>query len=211
MSQRIDLSPAAPAVSDAASSEHKTRDKWSRAGKALAKCNLTSVMLVKPTEAKPNDAFDQDAYDQVWTFIVQGVSADKKAIAFDTVVPGSISAESPKGSNRWSVADLLALTRDQLRDIDDDMLKKMRRDYMQLVDGTMMSRIRMYVDRANGVETKREAKGKGKAETKTEVSDPIVIIQGWINQATKMVDVTDVDRFQNAGLEMIALLRKMRK
>lgn len=211
MSQRIDLSPAAPAVSDAASSEHTTRDKWSRAGKGLAKCHLTSVMLVKPTEAKPNDAFNQDAYDQVRTFIVQGVSAAKKAITFNTVVPGSVTAESPKGSNRWSVADLLALTRDQLRDIEDDVLKNMRREYMQLVDGTMMSRIRMYVDKANGVEVQRGAKGKAETETKTESADPIVVIQGYINQATKLVDVIDVDRFQNAGLEMIALIRKMRK
>ena len=212
MSQRIDLSPAAPAVSDAASSEHTTRDKWSRAGKGLAKCHLTSVMLVKPTEANPNDAFNQDAYDQVRIFIVQGVSAAKKAITFNTVIPGSVTAESPKGSNRWSVADLLALTRDQLRDIEDDVLKNMRREYMQLVDGTMMSRIRMYVDKANGVEVQRGAKGKGKGkETIVETTDPIVIIQGYINQATKLVDVIDVDRFQNAGLEMIALMRKMRK
>lgn len=55
-----------------------------------------------------------------------------------------------------------------------------------------------------------KSKGEGKAEPAAE-SDPIVIIQGYINQATKLVDVADVDRFQNAGLEMIALMRKMRK
>jgi hypothetical protein len=48
-------------------------------------------------------------------------------------------------------------------------------------------------------------------ETKSETVDPIVTIQGWINQATKMVDVTDVSRFQDAGHEMIACLRRIRK
>ena len=57
----------------------------------------------------------------------------------------------------------------------------------------------------------RGTKGKGEAEKATESADPIVVIQGYINQATKMVDVADVDRFQNAGLEMIALIRKTRK
>ena len=52
---------------------------------------------------------------------------------------------------------------------------------------------------------------KAETETKTESADPIVVIQGYINAATKMVDVADVDRFQNAGLEMIALIRKNRK
>lgn len=57
----------------------------------------------------------------------------------------------------------------------------------------------------------RGPKNKGGEETKSEVADPIVVIQGYVNAATKMVDVADVDRFQNAGLEMIALLRKNRK
>ena len=74
----------------------------------------------------------------------------------------------------------------------------------------MFGLVRRYVDRVQNPDKERGTK-KTKPEAKTEVSDPIVIIQGWINQATKMVDVADVDRFQNAGLEMIALMRKMRK
>jgi hypothetical protein len=81
---------------------------------------------------------------------------------------------------------------------------------MQLIDGPMVSRIRQYIDKANGIEKTREKKDKAEDRT-TESDDPIVKIQGWINNATKMVDVADVDRFQDAGLTMIALLRKMRK
>ena len=211
MSQmKFDLTPIAATISDAAASEHTARDKWSRAGKALAKTGIVSGMLVKSTEKNPNELWNESVHDQVRGFIIQGVSASKKGMTFQSIVPGSVSEEATKGSNKWTVAGLLGLTRDQLRDIDDDVLKTQRREYMQLIDGPMMSRIRVYIDKANGIETTREKKEKG--NDKTEVSDdPIVKIQGWINNATKMVDVTDVDRFQDAGLTMIALLRKMRK
>lgn len=211
MSQmKFDLTPIAAAVSDAAAAEHGARDKWSRAGKALAKAGIVSGMLVKSTEKNPNELWNEGVFDQVRGFIIQGVSASKKGMTFQSIVPGSVSETSPKGSNRWTVADLLGLTRDQLRDIDDDVLKTQRRTYMQLIDGPMMSRVRQYIDSANGVEKTREKKEKVEDKT-AESDDPIVKIQGWINNATKMVDVADVDQFQDAGLTMIALMRKMRK
>lgn len=154
----LDLTPVAAAVSDAAGAEHAARDKWLRAGKALAKAGVTSAMLVRSTEKNPNPQYDEDVLTQVRTFIVQGVSVAKKTMSFDTVVPGSVSAETPKGSARWTVAQLLGLTRDQLKDIDDDVLKAQRRVYMQLIDGPMLSRIRQYIDVANGVEKPHGAK-----------------------------------------------------
>jgi hypothetical protein len=211
MSQmKFDLTPIAAAVSDAAAAEHGARDKWSRAGKALAKAGIVSGMLIKSTEKNPNELWNEGVFDQVRGFIIQGVSASKKGMAFQSIVPGSVSETSPKGSNRWTVADLLGLTRDQLRDIDDDVLKTQRRTYMQLIDGPMMSRVRQYIDTANGVEKTREKKEK--TDDKTAGSDdPIVLIQGLLARKTKMVDVADVDRFEDAGLTMIALMRKMRK
>lgn len=209
MSQFQLTAVAAAALSDAASAEHTARDRWVKAGKALAKAGMTSIMLVKATEKHPNDAFNADALEAVRAAVIQGVSASKKSMQFSTAVPGSVNAENVKGQTRWTVADLLGLRTDQLREIDDDVLKTQRRVFMQLIDGPMLSRVRDYIDRANGVEKKKEKKAE--TETETESVDPIVIIQGYINQATKMVDVADVDRFQNAGLEMIALMRKMRK
>lgn len=207
---QIDLSTVATTVSDAASAEHSARDKWARAGKALAKLGVVSGMLIKSTEKNPNDLWNEQAYDQIRGFIIQGVSASKKGMTFQTTVPGSISAETPKGSNKWTVADLLGLSREALRDIDDDVLKTQRRTYMMLIDGPMMSRIRQYIDTANGVEKKREPKVKQEEQT-TESSDPIVQIQGMLARKTKLVDVADVDRFEEAGLEMIALMRRIRK
>jgi hypothetical protein len=211
MSQKqFDLSPAGAVLSDAASAEHTAKDKWLRAGKTLAKMGLVSEMLVKPTDKYPNDMFNESVYDQVRGFIIQGISASKKGMTFSTILPGSISADNPKGSTKWTVADLLGLSRESLRDIDDDVLKTQRREYMQQVDGTYNSRIRYYIDRGNGIEKKREPKG-AKTQAPAESTDPIVIIQGIINKATQIVDVADVDRLQNAGLEMIALIRKHRK
>jgi hypothetical protein len=212
MSQKqFDLSPAGAVLSDAASAEHTAKDKWLRAGKALAKMGLVSEMLVKPTDKYPNNTFNQSVYDQVRGFIIQGISASKKGMIFSTVVPGSISADNPKGTTKWTVADLLGLSRESLRDIDDDVLKTQRREYMQQVDGTYINRIRYYIDRGNGIERKREPKGAKTDDKPAASDDPIVTIQGWIAAATKMVDVADVDRFKDAGLEMIACMRRVRK
>jgi hypothetical protein len=198
------------AVSDAAGAETQARDKWLRAGKALAKAGVTSQMLVKATEKNPNDAYDPSLYETVRAFIVQGVSVAKKNLTFTSIVPGSVCEENPKGSNKWTVALLLGLTREQLRDIDDDVLKTQRRVYMQLIDGPMMGRIREYIDRANGVEKTREKKTE-KEGTNTESTDPIVTLQAWAANAAKMVDVTDVQRFQDSAFEMIACLRRVKK
>jgi hypothetical protein len=207
---KFDLTPIAATISDAAAAEHGARDKWARAGKALAKAGIVSGMLVKSTEKNPNELWNESVHDQVRGFIVQGVSASKKGMTFQSIVPGSVSETSPKGSNRWTIADLLELTRDQLRDIDDDVLKTQRRTYMQLIDGPMMSRVRQEIDTANGVEKTREKKEKTDGKT-TESDDPIVMIQGLMARKTKLVDVADVDRFESAGLEMIALMRRVRK
>lgn len=167
-------------------------------------------MLVKATEKNPNDSFDQGLYDTVRGFIIQGVSVAKKTLTFDAIVPGSVCEGNIKGSNKWTVALLLGLTREQMRDIDDDVLKTQRRVYMQMIDGPMMSRIREYVDRANGVEKTREKKND-KGEESAESADPIVILQGFAANATKMVDIADVDRFKDSAFEMIACLRRVRK
>lgn len=198
-----------PTVSDAAGAETQARDKWLRAGKALAKAGVVSQMLIKATEKHPNDAYDPSLYETVRSFIVQGVSVAKKNLTFDAIVPGSICEGNIKGSNKWTVALLLGLTREQLRDIDDDVLKTQRRVYQQMIDGPMMSRVREYIDRANGVEKTREKKEA--KEEKTESTDPIVILQGWTANAVKMVDVADVQRFQDSAFEMIACLRRVRK
>jgi hypothetical protein len=53
---------------------------------------------------------------------------------------------------------------------------------------------------------------KAEAEQKViEAADPVVILQGMIAKKTQMVDVGNVDRFENAALEMIALIRAHRK
>ena len=208
MSQFQLTAVAAAAVSDAASAEHTARDRWVKAGKALAKAGITSMMLVKSTEKHPNDAFNAEALEAVRAAVIQGVSASKKSLQFSTAIPGTINAENIKGQTKWTVADLLNLRTDQLREIDDDILKKMRRDYMQLVDGPMLSRVRDYIDRANGIEKKREKKTETKTETET--ADPVTMLRGLLAKKTILVDITDVDRFENALTEAIVCLTRKR-
>lgn len=212
---QIDLSPVATTVSDAASAEHFARDKWARAGKALARLGIVSGMLTRSTKQNPNELFDESVYDQIRGFVVQGVSASKKGMMFQATVPGSISAESPKGSTRWTVADLLGLSREALRDIDDDVLKTQRRTYMMLIDGPMMSRIRQYIDIANGVEKKKEPKAKQeeKNEEVTLPNDDKIWIQFLESiranvPGRKSWPSDDIVAVQDSAARMIALITR---
>ena len=184
-------------VSAAVNAENSARDKWSKAGKALYKAGARVEALTKGTKDEPNPAQDDSLIATVERMIVEALTACVKPMKF--------------GQESYTVGALLALTREELRDADDKVLSQTRRYWQQQV-GSLFGLVRRYVDRVQNPDKERGTKGKGKGkETIAETTDPIVIIQGWINQATKMVDITDVDRFQNAGLEMIALIRKMRK
>lgn len=149
----------AAAFSDAASAEHQARDKWVKAAKAAVKAGVKLVMLSKGTEKAPNPQYDAQVVEVIRTAIVAGVSASKKSMRFSAALPGAAGAEIVGGKmHAWTVADLLALTRDQLRDIDDDVLKTQRRAFMQLVDGPMMSRLRNHVDKLENPDKPRNAK-----------------------------------------------------
>lgn len=182
MSQ-FNLSVVASVVSDAASAEAGARDRWVKAGAALAKLGIVSAHLVKATEKKPNELFDADALAQVRGFIVQGVSASKKTLKFSAPHPGAEGVESTgKTSYPWTVAQLLALTPEQLRAIEDDVLKTQRRAYMQLVDGPMISRVRVYVDRANGVKVEKAEKTAKDAGSTTEDPGLVVKVRDFLHR-----------------------------
>lgn len=182
-------------VASAVNAENTARDRWSKAGKALYKAGARVEALTKGTKDEPNPAQDDSLIQTIEKMIVEALSASVKPMKF--------------GQESYTVGALLGLTREELRDADDKVLSQTRKYWQQQV-GSIFGLVRRYVDRVQNPDKERGTK-KGKAEPKAETTDPIVVIQGYVNQATKMVDVADVDRFQNAGLEMIALLRKMRK
>lgn len=200
---QIKLSPVAATVAEqcgtvvaaAVNAENSARDKWAKAGKALYKAGARVEALTKGTKDEPNPAQDDSLIDTVERMIVDALTACVKPMKF--------------GTESYTVGALLALTRDELRDADDKVLSQTRKYWQQQV-GSLFGLVRRYIDRVQNPDKVRGTK-KVKTETKTEETDPIVIIQGYVNAATKMVDVADVDRFQNAGLEMIALIRKNRK
>lgn len=184
-------------VSAAVNAENSARDKWSKAGKALYKAGARVEALTKGTKDEPNPAQDDSLIGTVERMIIDALTACVKPMKF--------------GQESYTVGALLALTREELRDADDKVLSQTRRYWQQQV-GSLFGLVRRYVDRVQNPDKERGVKGKGKGkETIVETTDPIVIIQGYVNAATKLVDVVDVDRFQNAGLEMIALMRKWRK
>ena len=170
---------AGASVSDAASAEHTARDKWLKAAKALHKVGVTVAMLTKGTKEKPNDSFSAVITDSIRTMVIQGVSASKKAVKFSTPHPSTDGADSMgKASYPWTVAQLLALNKDQLRSIDDDVLKQVRRTYMMLIDGPMMSRIRVHLDKIENPDKAREPKTT-KTEAKTEATGEGFDLRTW--------------------------------
>lgn len=203
MSQ-IKLSPVAATVAEqcgtvvaaAVNAENSARDKWAKAGKALYKAGARVEALTKGTKDEPNPAQDDSLIETVERMIVDACTASYKPLKFD--------------SGSYTIGALLALTREELREADDKVLSQTKQ-YWQRQIGSLFNLVRKYVDRVQNPDKPRGKKKAAATATTPEATDPIVLIQGWVNQATKMVDVADVDRFQNAGLEMIALIRKNRK
>lgn len=182
-------------VAAAVNAENSARDKWAKAGKALYKAGARVEALTKGTKEEPNPAQDDSLIDAIERMIMDALTACVKPMKF--------------GQETYTVGALLSLTREELRDADDKVLSQTRRYWQQQV-GSLFGLVRRYVDRVQNPDKERGAK-KAKKEEPAKTDDPIVTIQGWINQATKMVDVADVSRFQDAGHEMIACLRRVRK
>ena len=184
-------------VSAAVNAENQARDKWAKAGKALYKAGARVEALTKGTKDEPNPAQDDSLIETVEGMIVDALTACVKPMKF--------------GTETYTVGALLALTRDELRDADDKVLSQTRRYWQQQV-GSLFGLVRRYVDRVQNPDKSQAPRNKGKKNDKAEQSvDPIVILQGWMANATKMVDVTDVGRFQDSAAEMIACLRRVRK
>lgn len=182
-------------VAAAVNAENQARDKWAKAGKALYKAGARVEALTKGTKDEPNPAQDDSLIEAIERMIVDALTACVKPMKF--------------GQETYTVGALLSMTREELRDADDKVLSQTRRYWQQQV-GSLFGLVRRYVDRVQNPDKERGAK-KAKKEEPAQAGDPIVTIQGWINQATKMVDVADVSRFQDAGHEMIACLRRVRK
>jgi hypothetical protein len=183
-------------VASAVNAENTARDRWSKAGKALYKAGARVEALTKGTKEVPNPSQDDSLIETIEKMITEALSASVKPMKFT--------------GGTYTVGELLGMSREALREADDKVLSQTRKYWQQQV-GSIFGLVRRYVDRVQNPDKVRTKKEK-KAETSTaESTDPIVVIQGIINKATTVVDVTDVDRFQNAGLEMIALLRKHRK
>jgi hypothetical protein len=183
-------------VASAVNAENTARDRWAKAGKALYKAGVRVEALTKGTKDEPNPAQDDSLIGAIERMITEALSASVKPMKFT--------------SGTYTVGELIGLSREALRDADDKVLSQTRRYWQQQI-GSIFGLVRRYVDRVQNPDKERGTKKEKKADTPAEASDPIVILQGFLAQKTKLVDVANVDRFENAGLEMIALIRAHRK
>jgi hypothetical protein len=180
----------------AVTAQNSADGKWERAARSLFKQGARVEMLKR----KPRGPeFDESLETVVEAFIVQAMTASTKPFKFS--------------AGSFTFAEILDLDRHQLRELDDKVISATKVDCIRTV-ASRYGLIVRHLDKFQNpikVQEERDAAKAAKEETKSETVDPIVTIQGWINQATKMVDVTDVSRFQDAGHEMIACLRRIRK
>ena len=179
----------------AVTAQNSADGKWERAARSLYKQGARVEMLKR----KPRGPeFDESLETVVEAFIVQAMTAGSKTFKFS--------------AGSFTFAQILDLDRHQLRELDDKVISATKVDCIRTV-ASRYGLIVRHLDKFQNpikVQEERDA-AKAAREEKEESVDPIVTIQGWINQATKMVDVADVSRFQDAGHEMIACLRRIRK
>lgn len=179
----------------AVSAQNSADGKWERAARSLYKQGARVEMLKRSPKGAD---FDESLESVVESFIIQAMTASTK--------PYKFSAGS------FTFAQILDLGRDQLRELDDKVISATKRTCIQTVAsryGLMVRHLDKFQNPVK-VQAERDAAKAAKAEL-AESADPIVTLQAWAANAAKMVDVTDVQRFQDSAFEMIACLRRVRK
>lgn len=205
-------------ISAAVCAEVKVTDKWVALGRALYADGVRVAMLVKSTETNPNPLADETLIGTITQFVVAGLSSARKGLEYRTPNPRAPGKEQIRGHHRWTVADLLSLNAEEVRAIEDETLKNARRHYQQIV-GTMLNRIRFYVDRQENPDKTRESgKGKGKTESKTEAPSIPRTVSGFVFALNDMnanvnaigMSARDAENVREALLEVIARLKAVK-
>jgi hypothetical protein len=179
----------------AVTAQNSADGKWERAARSLYKQGARVEMLRRSPKGPD---FDESLEAVVEAFIVQAMTASTKPFKFS--------------AGSFTFAEILGLGRDQLRELDDKVISNTKRTCIQTVAsryGLMVRHLNKFQN-PDTVQAERDA-AKAAKEEKTESADPIVTLQGWMANAAKMVDVTDVQRFQDSAAEMIACLRRVKK
>jgi hypothetical protein len=203
MSKQFALSAVASAVAEqcgttlasAVNAENTARNRWEKAAKALFKAGVRVEALTKGTKDKPNPAQDDSLIATIERMITEALSASEKPMKF--------------GVQSYTVGELVGMSREALRDADDKVLSQTRRYWQQQI-GSIFGVMRKHVDRVQNPDKARNKKDKTE-EKPAESTDPITILQGFAANKTKLVDVANVDKFENALMECIALIRAHRK
>lgn len=204
-------------ISDAVSNEVKVRDKWLALGKTLYADGVRVAMLVPSTEKHPNESADAGLIETIERFVIAGLSASKKGLKFDTQNPRATGKAQMKGQSVWSIADLLSLSRDELRTIDDETLKNARR-YWQQQCGSMMGKIKGYVDRFENPEKARAEKAE-KAAAKADAPTVTRSIEGYVACLNEMLanrnviglSARDAENLGDKLADALAFLRTVKR
>jgi hypothetical protein len=208
------------AVSSAASMQTKANDKWLSAGTAAFKAGITVAMITESTEKNPNPQFNEKVYQQLWDAVVIGVSAGKGEVKFTEPNPFSTGADQlkKKDFHRWTVSQVLALDKAALRLVTDPVFRTQRKVFQQNV-GSMVNRLRTYIDRledpdkARAARTEKVAKVAKDAPMLDRMAAMLVEFNANVLalKDEKGKALSGVIQAQEAALHLAALVGAMRK
>ena len=189
----------ATVVASAVNSENTARDRWVRAAKALYKAGARVEALTKGTKDEPNEAEDASLIGAIQKMIVDALSASVKPMKFAGVT--------------YTVGELLALSREALREADDTVLSQTRKYWQQQL-GSYFALVRRYVDRVQNPDKPRGTKSEGKEKKEETPADgPTVWIQQLENikakaAAQKSWKAEDIVALQDSATTMLALIKR---
>lgn len=176
----------------AVSAQNTAEGKWEKAAKSLYK----SGARVEHLRRDPKGAeFDESLETVVEQFIISAMTASRKPYKFT--------------AGTFTFAEMLNLNKDKLRELDDKVISTTKRECIQTV-GSRYGLMLRHLNKIQNPDGHERAKGNKKAEPAKAETDPVTIIRGWIANKTKMVDIANVDRFENALTEALVCLTQKR-
>jgi hypothetical protein len=216
----LDLSPLAPFVAAAVSGYIAGTKKWKTLAEQAYKRGVRVAMLKKGSKDEPNPQFCEGTHADLRCMLIASATASNKPEKFPVVQPWATGADALKSEAHWTVADILALTTEQIRDLNCKLLTRSKRDYIQLIDGALFSQVRKYLDEYENPERVREPKPKKNDAAKPAADAPltertVALVTEFCAKVLAMKDDTGktlpgVIQAQEAGFEFLARIGQMK-
>lgn len=217
----LDMSSLAPYVASAVAGHIAGTKKWKTLAEQAYKRGVRVAMLKKGSKEEPNPEFCEGTHADLRYMLIASATASNKPEKFPKVQPWATGADALKSEALWTIADILALTTAQIRELNCKLLTRSKREYIQLVDGALFSQVKKYLDEYENPERVREPKPKKNDAAKPAADAPlldrtIMLVTEFCAKVLAMKDdsgktLPGVVEAHEQGLEFLARLGQMKK